>query len=88
MGTTVKAPPPRDYGKETRDTLQAQIDLAPQLYGAEEKFRGKFAQLDMDIAQQITPQLLDLYETSQTRLGAMDREQLDLQRGSDIAAIE
>ena len=88
MGTTVKAPPPRDYGKETRDTLQAQIDLAPQLYGAEEKFRCKFAQLDMDIAQQITPQLLDLYETSQTRLGAMDREQLDLQRGSDIAAIE
>ena len=88
MGTTVKAPPPRDYGKETRATLQAQIDLAPQLYGAEEKFRGKFAQLDMDIAQQITPQLLDLYETSQTRLGAMDREQLDLQRGSDIAAIE
>ena len=88
MGTTIKPPPARDYGKETRDTLQAQIDLAPQLYGAEEQFRGKFAQLDMDIAKQMTPQLLDLYESSQSRLGAMDREQLDLQRGGDIAAIE
>jgi len=32
---SVKAPPPRDYAKETRETLQAQIDLAPQLYAAE-----------------------------------------------------
>jgi len=29
------APEPRNYGQETRDTLQAQIDLAPQLYRAE-----------------------------------------------------
>ena len=64
MGTKVKAPKERDYGKETRETLQAQVDLAPELYGAEEKFRGKYAQLDMDIAQQLTPQLLDLYESS------------------------
>ena len=88
MGTRIAAPPPRDYGKETRETLQAQIDLAPQLYGAEEQFRGKYAQLDMDIAKQMSPQLLDLYETSQSRLGAMDREQLDLQREGDITSIE
>ena len=88
MGTKIAAPPPRDYGKETRETLQSQIDLAPQLYGAEEQFRGKYAQLDMDIAKQMTPQLLDLYESSQSRLGAMNREQLGLQREGDIAAIE
>ena len=88
MGTKIKAPPPRDYAKETRETLQAQIDLAPGLYGAEEQFRGKYAQLDMDIAKQMSPQLQDLYETSQTRLGAIDRDQLALQREGDIAAIE
>jgi hypothetical protein len=32
---SAKAPPPRDYAKETRDTLQAQIDLAPELFAAE-----------------------------------------------------
>tara|TARA_R100000315_G_C5235404_1_gene147163 strand:- start:2480 stop:3343 length:864 start_codon:yes stop_codon:yes gene_type:complete len=88
MGTKVKAPPARDYGKETRDTLQAQIDLAPDLYAAEEKFRGKYAQLDLDIAKQLAPDLLNLYETSQRRLGALDRETLAAQREADISAIE
>jgi hypothetical protein len=88
MGTRIEAPDKRDYGGEMKSTLQAQVDMAPQLYGAEEAWRGKYAQLDMDIAQQMTPQLLDLYETSQRRLGTMDREQLDLQRGGDIEAIE
>lgn len=31
----VQAPPERDYAKETKENLQAQIDLAPDLYGAE-----------------------------------------------------
>ena len=88
MGTKIKAPPARDYGKETRDTLQAQIALAPDLYAAEEKFRGKYAQLDLDIAKQLAPDLLDLYETSQRRLGALDRETLAAQREADISAIE
>ena len=87
MGTKIKAPPPRDYAKETRDTLQAQIDLAPQLYAAEERFRGKYAQLDLDIAKKLSPELLDLYETSQRRLGSIDRETLAAQRESDIASI-
>jgi hypothetical protein len=88
MGTRIEAPDKRDYEDELFKTTRAQVKLAPELYEAEERFRGKYAQLDMDIAQQMTPQLLDLYETSQQRLGTMDREQLDLQRGGDIAAIE
>jgi len=36
MGSTkVAAPEPRNYAKETEDTLKAQIKLAPDLYGAE-----------------------------------------------------
>jgi hypothetical protein len=88
MGTKIKAPAPRNYAQETRDTLQAQVDLAPQLYAAEEKFRGKYAQLDLDIAKKLAPDLLNLYETSQRRLGALDRETLSAQREADIASIE
>ena len=88
MGTKIKAPPARDYGKETYATLQTQINLAPDLYAAEEKFRGKYAQLDLDIAKQLAPDLLNLYETSQRRLGALDRETLAAQREADISAIE
>jgi len=51
-GTTVEAPPPRNYGQETRDTLQAQIDLAPQIYEAEAKYRPLYTRLDMSQLEQ------------------------------------
>lgn len=35
MGTKVAAPPPRDYARETKETLETQIRLAPDLYAAE-----------------------------------------------------
>ncbi len=50
MGSTkVEAPPPRDYGKETRDSLQSQVDLAPQLYASEAKYRPQYANLERGI---------------------------------------
>lgn len=42
-----KAPPPRNYYNETRDALQAQVDLAPQLYAEESKFSPLYSQLDL-----------------------------------------
>lgn len=49
MSTNVEAPPPRDYGAETRDTLQAQVDLAPELYESEAEFRPQYADLEKSI---------------------------------------
>lgn len=43
----VEAPPPRNYGQETRDTLQAQIDLAPQLAATEARYRPVYTALDL-----------------------------------------
>lgn len=42
----VAAPPPRDYGAETRDTLQAQVELAPELFRSEAEFRPQYADLE------------------------------------------
>ena len=55
-------PPPRDYGKETRETLQAQLDLAPDVYAAQAEYAPRYAQMNLDIAQQVTPGLMSLYE--------------------------
>ena len=49
MSTNVEAPPPRDYGAETRDTLEAQVDLAPELYESEAEFRPQYADLEKSI---------------------------------------
>ena len=42
----VSPPPPRDVGKETRDNLQAQVDLAPELFSSEQKYRPQYADLE------------------------------------------
>lgn len=46
--TVVQAPDPppqRDIGKETRDNLEAQIELAPERYAMEAEYRPLYAQL-------------------------------------------
>jgi hypothetical protein len=45
----VDSPPPRNYGQETRDTLLAQVDLAPQLFESEARFRPQYADLERGI---------------------------------------
>ena len=86
--TTVEAPKARDYEKEIFATTRAQIELAPELYAAESQYRPLYSQLDVDIAKNIAPQMLDIYESTQPRLAAMDRQTLAAQRESDIESIE
>lgn len=47
MASSVEQPPPRDYAKETTETLKAQIDLAPDRYAAEAQFQPLYTQLGM-----------------------------------------
>lgn len=73
------APPPRDYGKETTDTLNAQIELNPQLassnleamnrmlYGAD----GQTGVLDT-YANRVAPALQKAQETANTSQRAAD----------------
>jgi hypothetical protein len=50
MGSTrVEAPPPRDYAQETRDSLSAQVELAPELFAKEAEFRPQYADLERGI---------------------------------------
>jgi len=97
MGS-VKSPPPRDYAKETRDTLEAQIELAPDLFAAEanpDYGRAAYAQLDLDILRDTMmgrdgePGLLDLYEQEvMPRLSAAESAGRAVSRESDIADVE
>ena len=47
--TTVQAPAPRDYGEETRETLESQIELAPELFQSEMRYRPQYANLERQI---------------------------------------
>ena len=97
MGKKVKTPPPRNAGKEFRDTLEAQIDLAPELFAAEANpnyGRGAYAQLDLQVLRDTllgtggTEGLLDLYENeTQPGLARADAAARRVQRESDIRDV-
>ncbi len=87
MGSSYK-PEKRDYRNETRENLEAQIDLMPRLFGAEKEWGQRFAQNKMDIHRQMAPQIMGMMEQIQPRLAAMDRQTLQAQREADIGAME
>ena len=49
MGSTkVTPPPPRDYYKESMDTMRAQVDMAPMMLQAERKLVPQWQQLQLE----------------------------------------
>jgi len=87
--SSAKTPDDRNYGQEMRQTLEAQIDLAPELFRVESEYRPQYAQLDFDIASEMTPQMLDLYQNEiGPVLDEMALESQASQREADISAVE
>jgi hypothetical protein len=85
---SVEAPAPRNYAAETRDTLQAQLDLAPQKYAAEAQFAPKYQALQLGLLQQATPELLKLYkEQIAPTMGEVEAAARSRSRAGDIADI-
>lgn len=48
-GTKINYPAQPSYSESLKDSLQAQIDLAPELFAAEAETRPRYAQLETDI---------------------------------------
>ncbi len=89
METSVEAPAPRNYGQETRDTLQAQLDLAPQKYAAEAKYAPQYQALQLGLLKSATPELLQLYkEQIAPTMGEVEAAARSRSRAGDIADIE
>jgi len=94
MGTSVKAPPPRDYYKETAETLQAQIDLKPQQFASEQRFRPQFAELDLSILDQMLTGsktqrgMTDIYKQVMPALSEADAAGARVRRERDIEDLE
>lgn len=87
MGTKVAAPPPRDYYAETRDTLRAQLELAPQRYAGELKYAPLYQQLQMDLMKQAAPGMMEMYNLYAPQLGQVESQVRSQSRSSDIADI-
>lgn len=95
MGTKIEAPAPRNYGQESRDTLQSQVDLAPRLYENEAIYQPKYTQLELQNLQRTLlggdgqRGLLSMYENDiNPVMSRMEAASLQAQRSADIGAVE
>ena len=99
MGSTkVAAPTPRDYAQETRDNLQTQIDLAPDLYSAEasEAYgQPAYTRLGLRTLEQAMlgsegqQGLLDMYANRiNPRMSEIEAASSTAQRQSDLSDVE
>jgi hypothetical protein len=90
----VDAPPPRDYGQETRDTLTAQVDLAPQRFAAESRFSPQYADLGVSnlrrtlLGNGTDAGVLATIEELAPRLQSLQSANETSQRERDIASVE
>lgn len=96
MGSTnVQAAPARDYAQETSQTLQNQINLAPQLYQSEAQYQPLYNQLQLQNTQQAllgVPGgqigMLDIYRQALPQYGEISAAANTQQRAADIADVQ
>lgn len=90
----VNAPAPRDYGQETRDTLQAQVDLAPDRFAAEAAYSPLYADLSANNVRRTLlgadgkSGLLSLFEQIAPRTQALQDQSQQAQRQSDLRSLQ
>lgn len=85
------APAPRDYYAESRDTLQAQVDLAPDLYAAEAEYRPKYDALEMQQAEALLlgqGGLLDILDRAGPRMDSLENDALSRKRASELEQLK
>ena len=94
MSTTVSSPPPRDMATEGRDSLMAQLELAPETYAARREYDPKYADLNVEVMRRSLfgsegqPGLLQTYEEAEPSLTRFAAEAQTGQRERDIADVE
>jgi hypothetical protein len=90
----VDAPPPRDYAQETRETLNAQIELAPARFAAESRFGPQYTDLAGNNIRRLllgsdkAPGLLSTLREVSPQMQSLQSDAELAQRQRDIASVE
>jgi len=91
--TTVQAPPARDIGQETSETLASQIALAPEQYAAYQQFAPQYAQTDVNTLGQSlfgggwSGNLMDINKQLTEQAALQSQQANTAQRTANIADV-
>lgn len=94
MSTSVSTPPPRDMAQEGRDSMLAQLELAPDQLAARQKYDPQYADLNNQVLRRSlfgaegSPGLLQTYQDAEPLLTKFAAEAQSGQRERDVADVE
>jgi hypothetical protein len=84
----VSAPAAPNYQESMRSILQAQIDLAPQVYASEAQYQPKYQALQDQIAQQAATSQINLYKQLQPSYSQLEEDYMKSQQGAQLRGLQ
>lgn len=86
--TVVEAPQAPNYQQSMREVLQAQIDLAPQIYAREAEYQPRYQALQNQIAGQAAKGQLDLYQQLQPQYSQLEENYMKAQQQAQQRGLQ
>jgi len=86
--TTVQAPAAPNYQQSMREILQAQIDLAPQVYAREAEYQPKYQALQDQLASQAAKSQLNLYQQLQPQYSQLEENYMKAQQQAQQRGLQ
>ena len=84
----VQAPPAPNYQESMRSILQAQIDLAPQVYASEEIYQPKYQALQDQIARQAAQSQIGMYQQLQPAYSQLEEDYMKSQQAAQLRGLQ
>jgi hypothetical protein len=84
----VSAPAAPNYQESMRSILQAQIDLAPQVYESEKTYQPKYQTLQDQIAKQAATSQIDLYRQLQPSYSQLEEDYMKSQQAAQLRGLQ
>jgi hypothetical protein len=84
----VQAPPAPNYQESMRSILQAQIDLAPQVYASEAQYQPKYQTLQDQIAKQAATSQIEMYRGLQPAYSQLEEDYMKSQQAAQLRGLQ
>jgi hypothetical protein len=86
--TTVQAPAAPNYQESMRSILQAQVEMAPQVYASEEIYQPKYQALQDKIAKQAAESQIAMYRGLQPSYSQLEEDYMKSQQAAQLRGLQ
>lgn len=84
----VSAPAAPNYQESMRSILQAQVEMAPQVYASEEIYQPKYQALQDKIAQQAAQSQINMYQQLQPAYSQLEEDYMKSQQAAQLRGLQ